>query len=80
MATAVLKTVPVNKVVKPKASVQLISTFTAEMPQFLPQMIVCDPPQPIDARGSLSNDELREIAQKNVPPQTWFDGDEEQVF
>lgn len=41
----------------------------------LPPMKMLEPPQPIDAKGSLSNDELRKIAEKHAPPQSWHDDD-----
>jgi hypothetical protein len=47
----------------------------------LPPMEMLSPPRPItDAKGSLSNEQLRKIAETNQPPQSWHDGDEEQVF
>lgn len=33
-----------------------------------------------DAKGSLTNEEWREIAKDKCPPQAWFDAEEEQLF
>lgn len=38
-------------------------------------------PEPIpDAPGSLTSQELREIAKRSPPPASWFESDEEQLF
>jgi hypothetical protein len=38
-------------------------------------------PEPIpDVKGSLTSDQLREIAKHRQPPAAWFEGDEEQLF
>lgn len=40
-----------------------------------------DKPEPIpDVKGSLTTDQLREIAKRRQPPAEWFEGDEEQLF
>jgi hypothetical protein len=40
-----------------------------------------DPPRPLaDAKGTLSNEQLRAIAEKHQPPQKWYEGEEEQLF
>ena len=40
-----------------------------------------DTPEPIpDVKGSLTSDQLREIAKRHHPPAKWFEGDEEQLF
>jgi hypothetical protein len=56
-------------------------SFVADSPIILPAVEVYDPPRPLpDAKGSVSNAELRELAKKNQPPQSWFEGEEEQLF
>jgi hypothetical protein len=38
-------------------------------------------PEPIpNAKGSLSSDQLQEIAKHRRPPSAWYQGDEEQIF
>jgi hypothetical protein len=38
-------------------------------------------PEPIpDAKGSLTSDQLREIAKRRQPAASWLEGDEEQLF
>lgn len=44
-------------------------------------LVQLDPPQPIrDAKGSLTNVELRKLAEKHQPPSSWHEGEEEQLF
>ncbi len=44
-------------------------------------LVSLNKPEPIpDATGSLTSDQLREIAKRRQPPATWFEGDEEQLF
>jgi hypothetical protein len=44
-------------------------------------MRLFDPPRRVtDAKGTLSNERLRAIAEKHHPPQEWYEGEEEQLF
>ncbi len=44
-------------------------------------LVALKKPEPIpDAKGSLTADQLREIAKRHQPPASWFAGDEEQLF
>jgi hypothetical protein len=76
MATAIKQNVTVVKANLPPDQM----TFAAGNTYIFPPVVVCDPPVPIDSKGSRSNAELREIAKNRIPPQSWFEGDEEQVF
>jgi len=44
-------------------------------------LVTLKKPEPIpDAKGSLTSDQLREIAKRRQPPARWFEGEEEQLF
>lgn len=44
-------------------------------------LIALPTPEPIpDVKGSLTADQLREIAKRRQPPASWLEGDEEQLF
>jgi hypothetical protein len=49
--------------------------------RILGDVVEITPPRPIrDAKGTLCSDQLRKIAEKHSPPQSWLEGDEEQLF
>jgi len=44
-------------------------------------LVALDKPEPIpDAKGSLTNQQLKELAKTNRPLAAWFEGNEEQLF
>ena len=55
--------------------------YLAGSVHFSEPVSVFDPPRPItDAKGSRSNDELEKLAAKRQPPESWYEGEEEQLF
>ena len=74
------------KILKDKDLVARITTADAESytsPSVFrsPPLQMLDPPEQLsDAARSLSNEQLRSLAEGCQPPQSWFDGDEENIF
>lgn len=82
MATATIQSVKVIKVA-PATPMDVGSCHDRPMgiTRILGTVEVVNPPRPIpDARGTLSNERLKAIAEKHQPPQEWYEGEEEQLF
>jgi hypothetical protein len=82
MATSIKQNVTaaqVNKERRPlpwKLSAYVIGSVAIGEP-----VVVFDPPRaPANAKGTLSNEKLREITKHNQPPQEWYEREEEQLF
>jgi hypothetical protein len=57
------------------------SRLPAEKCVRTPPLKALDEPEQIpDAKGSLTNEQLKELAKQHKPPASWFEGDEEQLF
>lgn len=82
MATATTPNVSGVSVMKSRTSIAFdMPTYVAGTVLVSAPIIAFNPPRQVqDAIGSRSNEQLREIASRNVPPQAWFDAEEEDLF
>lgn len=77
MATATIQSV---KVATHRLEVDICTYLVAPV-HISDPVVVFDPPRPVaDAKGSLGNDELEKLAAKRQPPESWYEGEEEQLF
>ena len=79
MSTATIQSAKVHKE-KPTFDVESC-VYLAGDAYVSDPIVLFDPPRPIlHAKGSLDNEQLRELAKKRVPPASWFEGEEEELF
>jgi hypothetical protein len=56
-------------------------TILAETQVRIGPLVTLSKAEPIpDIKGTLTSDQLREIAKRNPPPAVWYEGNEEQLF